>query len=233
MCVPYQLISVSDRLVPYAEGLAWQNAAYDLRRKSKEGDTMFVLEHSPVITIGRGSHVETDLFRSKQDLNQDGVQLFEADRGGELTYHGPGQLVVYPILQLEESRGERDLHEYLRHLEQVVIDSLNDVGLTSGRRPGLTGVWVGDAKIAAIGIKVSRWITMHGFSLNINVDLSPMRRDFVPCGIRDLGVTSLAELGISIVREEIEPIIIGNFERILHRRAKTRRGTMSKYESSS
>ena len=135
----------------------------------------------------------------------------EVDRGGEITYHAPGQLVGYPILDLREHG--QDLHRYLRDLEETLIRALKTFEITGCRLPGLTGVWVGNDKIAAIGIKVSRWVSMHGFALNVTADLGPMRRDFVPCGVRDKGVTSLAELRPerAWARAEVEEAVIAAF----------------------
>jgi lipoyl(octanoyl) transferase len=217
MPIPYRLISVHDRAVPYAEALAWQYAYQKARSAGEQSDTLILLEHLPVITLGRSSVPERDLLVPTSELIDSGIEVHEADRGGEITYHAPGQLVGYPILELSEEADERDLHCYLRRLEQVIIDTLHIWGIESGRKDGLTGVWVGDLKIAAIGIKVSRWVTMHGFALNISTDLTPMRRDIIPCGIRDLGVTSLAELGVLLPRAAVEEVLIQNFERIFDR----------------
>jgi lipoyl(octanoyl) transferase len=217
MCIPYELVSVIDRIVPYAEGLDLQNRIHSERRQHQRNDTVLILEHEPVVTIGRGSHPERDFLSSAGELARKGIEIFEADRGGELTYHAPGQIVFYPIIELNEERGERDLHEYLRKLEQVVIESLAELDMAAHRIPGRTGVWVRNQKIAAVGIKVTRWITMHGFALNVDVDLSPMRTDIVPCGINDLGVTSIAEQGIKIDRAMVEGKLVRSFERIFHR----------------
>ena len=178
-------------------------------RPAKSLDTLILLEHAPVITIGRGSRDSTDLLTSEAALHARGIELVETDRGGEMTYHGPGQLVGYPILSLE-ARG-KDLHRYLRDLEQTVIDTLAHFGVTAGRIAGLTGVWVDDAKICAMGIKVTRWVTMHGFALNIDPDMTPFRRDIIPCGIQDHGVTSLAELGVTSTRDGVEEVYIAQF----------------------
>lgn len=174
------------------------------------GDTLLLLEHPPTITLGRGTN-DADLLTDIPTLRAGGIAVERADRGGEITYHAPGQLVGYPVLDLR-AHGQ-DLHRYLRDLEEVLIRTLAQFGLAGGRIPGLTGVWVGGAKIAAIGIKVSRWVSMHGFALNVNPDLSPMRRDIVPCGIKDRGVTSLAELlpGGGPTRAEVEPRVVAAF----------------------
>ena len=196
--------------VPYPIALAEQ---YDLARRRQSGeipDTLLLLEHPPTITLGRGT-VESDLQTSEAELSARGIAVERVDRGGEITYHGPGQLVGYPILDLRQHG--QDLHRYLRDLEQVLIQTLSAYGLTGGRVAGRTGVWVGDDKIAAIGIKVSRWVSLHGWALNVTTDLTPYRRDFVPCGIRDKGVTSLAELlgGLCPSRAAVEETLLTAF----------------------
>lgn len=198
--------------VGYAEALGMQRRLQLARREDRAPDTLILLEHRPVITIGRGSRDRADLLSGEAALAASGIELVETDRGGEMTYHGPGQLVGYPIISLD-SRG-RDLHRYLRDLEQTVIETIGAFGVTGTRIEGLTGVWVGNAKICAIGIKVTRWVTMHGFALNIAPDLTPLRRDIVPCGISDRAVTSLAELGVSATRAEVEDAYLASFARI-------------------
>ena len=181
----------------------------ELVRQRQEGaipDTLLLLEHRPpVITLGRASHAE-HLLVTPQQLQKLGIQLAETDRGGDITYHGPGQLVGYPILDLRQH--ERDVHLYLRKLEEVLITALSHFGIIGGRKVGLTGVWVGEKKIAAIGIKVSHWITMHGFALNVCPDLSHFDL-IVPCGIRDKGVTSIQNLLKREVplQETVPPVI--------------------------
>jgi len=199
--------------VPYADALAQQYALVRSRQAGEIPDTLLLLEHPPTITLGRGS-VEADLRVSQAELNRRGVALERVDRGGEITYHAPGQLVGYPVLDLREHG--QDLHRYLRDLEEVLILTLAHFGLRGERIPGLTGVWVENRKIAAIGIKVSRWVCMHGLALNIDVGLTPFRRDFVPCGIADRDVTSLAELlpGDCPTRSEVEAVLLGSFAQI-------------------
>jgi len=199
--------------VPYADALAQQYALVRSRQAGEIPDTLLLLEHPPTITLGRGS-VEADLRVSQAELNQRGVALERVDRGGEITYHAPGQLVGYPVLDLREHG--QDLHRYLRDLEEVLILTLAHFGLRGERIPGLTGVWVENRKIAAIGIKVSRWVCMHGLALNIDVGLTPFRRDFVPCGIADRDVTSLAELlpGDCPTRSEVEAVLLRSFAQI-------------------
>lgn len=199
--------------VPYQEALTRQYALAEQRQRGGTPDTLLLLEHTPVITLGRGSH-ETDLLTEEASLQIRGITVECVDRGGEITYHGPGQLVGYPILDLRQHG--QDLHKYLRDLEEVIIRTLAIYGLTSERVPGRTGVWVNDRKIAAIGIKVSRWVSLHGWALNITTDLTPFRRDIVPCGITDRDVTSLAELlpDDCPSRAEVERRILAAFAEI-------------------
>jgi len=197
-------------LTPYADALQMQMRLLTARQQGDIPDTLILLEHPPTITLGRGSH-DTDLLTSEDALKRQGFTIERVDRGGEITYHAPGQLVGYPILDLR-NHGQ-DLHRYLRDLEEALIRALSVLGVSSGREPGLTGVWAAGSKIAAIGIKVSRWVTMHGFALNINPNLAPMRRDFVPCGIRDRDVTSLAEClpNTHWTRDTVEPLVADAF----------------------
>jgi len=196
--------------VPYRAALAQQYGLAERRHRGEIPDTLLLLEHPPTITLGRGSH-EADLLTDEASLRARGIAVERVDRGGEVSYHGPGQLVGYPILDL---RGHgQDLHRYLRDLEEVLIRTLAVWGLEGERVPGRTGVWVQDRKIAAIGIKVSRWVSLHGWALNITTDLLPFRQDIVPCGIRDRDVTSLAELlgDRCPSRDEVEAVAVRAF----------------------
>ncbi len=197
-------------LTPYPDALAWQQALAGRRGRGEVCDTLLLLEHPPTITLGRGTD-EADLLTSEVALGVRGIAVERVDRGGEVSYHGPGQLVGYPVLDLRQHG--QDLHRYLRDLEEVLILTLRAFGLDGVRVPGRTGVWVDDAKIAAIGIKVSRWVSTHGWALNVTTDLTPFRRDFVPCGIRDRGVTSLAELlGAECpTRAQVEAVVMEAF----------------------
>ncbi len=197
-------------LVPYDRALTWQYERARRRQAGEVTDTLLLLEHPPTITLGRRTQ-RADLLTPPERLREQGIAVVEVDRGGEITYHAPGQLVGYPILDLR-AHGQ-DLHRYLRDLEETLIWALAGFGVAAGRQPGLTGVWVGNAKIAAIGIKVSRWVSLHGFALNIAPDLTPMRRDMVPCGIRDRGVTSLQELRPekAWARAEVEAAVVAVF----------------------
>ena len=200
--------------VPYPVALARQYALAERRQRGEIPDTLLLLEHLPVITLGRGSR-EEDLLTDEEALRVRGIAVERVDRGGEVSYHAPGQIVGYPILDLRQHG--QDLHRYLRDLEEVIIRVLAAYDLPGERVPGRTGVWVGDRKIAAIGIKVSRWVSMHGWALNVTTDLTPFRKDFVPCGIRDRDVTSLAEiLGERCpARAEVEAVTVGTFSDVL------------------
>ena len=177
--------------VDYGEALTLQAALVEDRRAGRIGDTLLLLEHPPVITLGRSArreHVLVDDAR-REAL---GIELHESGRGGDVTYHAPGQLVGYPILALPE--GRRDAHLYLRSLEDALILTAADYGVRAARREGLTGIWVGERKLAAIGVRIGTgWITSHGFALNVTTDHAGFET-IVPCGLEDRGVTSLAEL---------------------------------------
>jgi lipoyl(octanoyl) transferase len=179
-------------LVPYEAGVALQADLVAARKAGTIPDTLVLLQHPPVITLGVKVRQSRDhVLASDAQLQALGVSLFEAGRGGDVTYHGPGQLVGYPILDLKPDR--QDAHRYVRDLEDVLIGVCADYGLDAHRRPGMTGVWVGDEKVAAIGVRLSRWVTSHGFALNVTTDLDHFRL-IVPCGITDFGVTSLQQL---------------------------------------
>jgi lipoyl(octanoyl) transferase len=200
--------------VEYDEGLDLQE---ELRARVASGeacDQLLLLEHPPVVTIGKNAREDNVVF-SSDELARRGIELRRAGRGGDVTFHGPGQLVGYPILNLDPDR--RDVHRYVRDLEEVIIRTLGDFGVASGRIPGLTGVWIGDLKVAAIGVRISRWVTTHGFAFNVRTDLDYFDA-IVPCGIRDRGVTSLSrilrrDVAISEVRERLAERFAEVFER--------------------
>lgn len=213
-----RIVSVTEKPVPYGQALEWQRALFAARRVGDIPDTLLLLEHPPVVTFGRSASGEVDLVASRESLIARGIDLVETDRGGRITYHAPGQLVGYPVLDLGQREEERDLHRYLRNLEQALIDTLAVFEIEGRRVAGQTGVWVGERrKIAAMGIKAARWVTIHGFALNINCDLEVFRRDIVPCGIRDKDVTSVAECGVSATRAEIEAALVEAFCRVMNR----------------
>jgi lipoyl(octanoyl) transferase len=190
--------------VGYRAAEALQRDLVARRRRGEIDDAMLFLEHPPVITIGRsgdGRH----LLASAAELARRGIDLVECRRGGDITYHGPGQLVIYPILQLRSH--ERDLHAYLRALERAVIAALGELGVRAGRREGLTGVWVEEAKIASIGIRVENWVSSHGVALNAANDLSPFAL-MPPCGLRNGKVTSVSEVtGRAARLDELVPLL--------------------------
>ncbi|MDT8339920.1 MAG: lipoyl(octanoyl) transferase LipB [Longimicrobiales bacterium] len=190
--------------VPYAEALALQERLVAERRAGRAPDTLLLLEHPPVITLGTGSAPGHVLVGAEERARL-GVELFETGRGGDVTYHGPGQLVGYPILDLKPDR--RDLHRYLRDLEEALIRTVARFGVRAWREEGLTGVWTDAGKVAAIGVRVSSgWITSHGFALNVDPDLSHFGW-IVPCGIADRAVASLAGLvGRPVPVAEVAPV---------------------------
>jgi lipoyl(octanoyl) transferase len=177
----------------YGEVLELQRALCRQRIAGEiDEDILLLVEHDPVVTLGRGTRADS-LPLPRPELERCGVEVFEVERGGDVTYHGPGQLVGYPVLDLRHHR--EDLHWYLRRLEAGLIDGLGRLGVTAEPNPGLTGVWTRGRKIASIGIHVKQWVTFHGFALNVTTDLSYFDL-IVPCGIRDVIMTSVsAELG--------------------------------------
>jgi lipoyl(octanoyl) transferase len=196
-------------VVPFSEALALQQALVEERRAGRLDDVLLLLEHPHVVTFGvRGHGGRSHLKVTPEALAARGIEVRETGRGGDVTYHGPGQIVGYPILDLRPDRC--DVHRYVRDLEQVLISTAADVGLAAGRIPGLTGVWAGGAKVAAIGVRISRWITSHGFALNVTTDLSFFEL-IVPCGIADRGVTSFARLGSTAPQPLVEDRVVERF----------------------
>lgn len=202
-------------VVPYRDALVLQEAVRERRQRDELPDVLLLLEHPPVYTRGRRSR-DDELAFTPQWYADQGIELVTVPRGGLLTYHGPGQLVGYPILDLKPDRC--DLHRYVRDIEEALIRALGDFGVEAGRMEGMTGVWVGGEKVAAIGVRVSSgWITSHGFALNVNTDLNFFDA-IVPCGIREYGVTSLARLtgesaDLDVVGERVAERFAEVFER--------------------
>ncbi len=197
--------------IPYHEAWDLQRDLVARRVAGEIPDTLLLLGHPPVITLGRGGTPD-HLVATSVQLADRGVEFVETDRGGDITFHGPGQIVGYTIVDLG-ARG-RDLHRYLRDLEEVLIRALAEFGITAGRAPGLTGVWVGDAKVGAIGIRVTKWVTHHGFALNVDTDLSFFDL-IVPCGIQDRAVTSMrALLGRPADRAAVEDALARAFDEV-------------------
>ncbi|MBM3770767.1 MAG: lipoyl(octanoyl) transferase LipB [Acidimicrobiia bacterium] len=199
----------------YADALVLQRALVAERQAQRVNDVLLLVEHPAVLTLGvRGDGGRAHILATDEQLVARGIDVLDTGRGGDVTYHGPGQIVGYPIIDLNPDR--RDVHRYVRDLEEVLIRVASDFGVTAGRVSGLTGVWVGSEKLAAIGVRISRWVTSHGFALNVTTDL----RDFdliVPCGIADRGVTSFAKLGLSLDRRDVEARIIARFADVFER----------------
>jgi lipoyl(octanoyl) transferase len=195
-------------LTPYAQGWELQRELVGLRKRDEIPDTLILLEHPPVYTVGRAARDASNLGAGEEYLKSLGAEVFWSDRGGDATFHGPGQLVGYPILRLKQL----DTHKYLRDLEKLIILVLSEYGLEARRHPEYTGVWVNGSKIAAIGVKFSSGrITSHGFALNVKTDLSWFDR-ITPCGISGCGVTSLQrELDADVSLLEVEEKVIRRF----------------------
>jgi lipoyl(octanoyl) transferase len=197
-------------LVPYGEALELQRTLVEDRRYGRVGDLLLLVEHPHVLTLGvRGDGGRSHILASAATLATRGIDVFETGRGGDITYHGPGQIVGYPIIDLKPDRC--DVHRYVRDLEEVLIRTARDFGVEANRVEGLTGVWVGREKLAAIGVRIARWITSHGFAFNVSTDLDNFNL-IVPCGITDRGVTSLERLtGGTISRGDVEHRVGANF----------------------
>jgi lipoyl(octanoyl) transferase len=200
-------------LVDYQAALDLQKDLVEQRKQGLIPDQLLLLEHPPVITLGaRNHHNQSNVLESPERLAQRGIGLYETGRGGDVTYHGPGQLVGYPILELPKDR--RDVHRYVRDLEEVLIQSVAEFGIAAVRIPGLTGIWVGERKLAAIGVRISRWVTSHGFALNVNTDLTHFDL-IVPCGISDKGVTSMSELlSRNLSMDEVAAAVVRRFQAV-------------------
>ena len=198
----------------YADAFARQNELVAQRIAGEIGDTLVFTEHEPVFTIGMRGGAEAHLVWNAEQLTREGVEVAKTNRGGDITYHGPGQIVGYPIISLTP---RKDLHAYLRFLEQVLINSIGTLGLAASRRDGKTGIWLGQRKIAAIGVAVRKWVTYHGFALNVNANLSHFS-GIVPCGISatEGTVTSMdQELGHRVDETEVKSVLAAEFRQLL------------------
>jgi lipoyl(octanoyl) transferase len=193
----------------YGQALELQRQLIAERQQGLIPDQLLLLEHPHVITLGRNGKA-ANLLASAEVLSRAGIAFYPTDRGGDVTYHGPGQLVGYPIIDLRE--WQRDVGAYVRAVEQAIIDTLADYGISAGRIPKLTGVWVDDRKIAAIGVHISRWVTSHGFALNVSTDLSYFQY-IVPCGLTK-PVTSMAALGVVASLHEVGQTLAAHFGRV-------------------
>ena len=203
-------------LVPYADGLELQRRLVEERKADRIPDTLLLLQHPHVLTIGVKKDGRSHILAAPDRLTALGVEVFETGRGGDVTYHGPGQLVGYPILDLNPDR--RDVHLYVRDLEEVMIRVCAHYGLDAGRVKGFSGAWIRDEKIGAIGVRISRWVTSHGFAFNVTTDVDFFNL-IVPCGIADKGVTSLAaKLGRVPEMAEVEDRVVTHFSQVFERR---------------
>ena len=204
-------------VVGYQAGLDLQRELVERRKRGEIPDQLLLLEHPDVITLGVKTRDDlSHVLESPESLAAKGIGLFETGRGGDVTYHGPGQLVGYPIIDLKPDRC--DVHRYVRDLEDVLIGAVAEFGITAGRVKGLTGIWVGapgsESKLAAIGVRISRWVTSHGFALNVNTDLSRFGL-IVPCGIADKGVTSMSHLlGHAVSMDEVADVVARQVARV-------------------
>jgi len=195
--------------IGYGPALELQQLLIAGRKQGALPDQLLLLEHPHVITLGRNGQL-ANVLASQEILDRAGISFFPTDRGGDVTYHGPGQLVAYPILDLREWK--RDVGAFVRGVEQTMIDTLAQYGIQAGRIPKLTGVWVGDRKIGAIGVHISRWVTSHGLALNVSTDLSYFQY-IVPCGLTK-PVTSMAQLGVRVTLEEVSRTLAAHFGRV-------------------
>jgi lipoyl(octanoyl) transferase len=199
----------------YAQAFALQQDFVEKRKHGEIPDQLLIVEHPHVITMGRNGRAE-NLLATPEVLARTGIDFHHTDRGGDVTYHGPGQIVVYPIVDLREWK--RDVVAYVRAIEQVLIDALAEFGIESWRQAGATGVWTSHGKIAAIGVHISRWVTSHGFALNVDTDLSYFRY-IVPCGLTE-PVTSMQGLGRRAPRDQVVAAIARGFARVFDREMK-------------
>lgn len=201
-------------LTAYTEGLRLQERAVERLRAEVGSEQLLLLEHPHVFTLGRGADA-SNILADEQQLQAHSIEVHETGRGGDVTYHGPGQLVGYPIINLKPDRC--DVHRYVRDIEEVLIRTLGEYAIKGERIAGLTGVWVGNEKVAAIGVRIARWITSHGFALNVNTDLAYFQM-IVPCGITDKGVTSLARLtGRALDLREVAGFVTRHFADVFER----------------
>jgi lipoyl(octanoyl) transferase len=195
-------------VVPYGEAWDFQRHIFSGRKEANIPDTLIMLEHPHTYTLGKVAKREHLLLTDKELADRQ-ISVYDIDRGGDITYHGPGQIVGYPIINLAD--WQKDSHKYLRTLEEVIISVMQTYGIGCGRKEGLTGVWIENRKIAAIGIKISSWITMHGFALNVNTELD-LFTGIIPCGITDKEVTSMQkELGHPVPLDEVKEKLLEHF----------------------
>ena len=210
-------------LVTYENGLKLQQKLAEMRQRDEIEDQLLLLEHPPVITLGRGGDA-ANLLASADVLRRERVRFFETTRGGDITYHGPGQIVGYPIVHLGE--GSRDVRKYVTKLEEVLIRTVAEYGIVATRNEGKRGIWVGRNKIAAIGVRIARWVTSHGWALNVNTNLDHFRL-ITPCGLDGTGVTSIArEIDRAVELEEVRAVLATKFAEVFERELVLRSETI-------
>lgn len=203
-----KLLFVDLGRIDYKKAWDLQKTYFNKRSHGDIDDIIFICEHNHTYTLGKVAN-KKNLLLSELELKEKGIDVYEIDRGGDITYHGPGQVVGYPILDL--SNWKTDTNAYLRSLEEVIIKTCGEYGIEAERNDKFTGVWIGNRKICAIGIKINKWITMHGFALNVNTDLN-LFNGIIPCGITDKEVTSMQkELGMEISIDEVKTKVLKNF----------------------
>jgi lipoyl(octanoyl) transferase len=208
--VPQRIFELHDLgRTGYRQAFDLQRTLVERRKRGEIPDQLLILEHPHVVTMGRNGHGE-NLLASPEMLERAGIEFHHTDRGGDVTYHGPGQIVGYPIFDLREWK--RDVVAYVRGIEQVLIETLAAFGIPAERSEGATGVWTAQGKVAAIGVHISRWVTSHGFALNVDTDLSYFRY-IIPCGLTR-PVTSMRELGSAAMRAEVVAELARGFERV-------------------
>ena len=216
VCLVYNL-----GLIDYQEAAELQERLLTSRKSGAISDVLLLLQHPPVFTIGRSGKAE-DVIVSEESLARENIPIYRTSRGGEVTYHGPGQLVGYPILHLREDG--LTVHQLVWNLEEVIIRTLMDFGIGSQRVPKLRGVWVGEEKICSLGLRISREVSMHGFSLNVNTDLKYFTY-IVPCGISDASITSVSKLlGHEVTIEEVEEKLLQHFSQVFNLELERRGG---------
>ena len=210
-------------LVTYENGMKLQQKLVEMRQREEIEDQLLFLEHPPVITLGRGGKLD-NLLAAPETLQAYGVRFFETTRGGDITYHGPGQLVGYPILHLGE--GNRDVRKYVTAIEEVLIRTVAHYGITAERVEGKRGIWVGNDKIAAIGVRIARWVTSHGWALNVSTDLDHFRL-ITPCGLHGTGVTSIErQIGRPVSLAEVREVLAAQFADVFARELVPRSETI-------
>ena len=199
----------------YGDAVAIQRELVEARKRGEIGDQLLFVEHPHVVTMGRNGHA-ANLLASPELLERSGIEFHHTDRGGDVTYHGPGQIVGYPIFDLRDWK--RDVMAYLRGIEEALIQALAEFGIVAGRRPGASGAWVNGAKIAAVGVHISRWVTSHGFALNLNTDLNYFQY-IIPCGLKQ-PVTSMRALGSAATRSEVTTALTHAMARVFERKMR-------------